>query len=56
MPDQVPSCCDGPNELLEKILLQFLSMATNPPDNLQPVYGDGPNDYYRKILETLPYI
>lgn len=53
---QTPSCCDGPNDLLRKILLQFLSLATNPPANLQPSSGDGPTDFYRKILLTLNYI
>lgn len=53
---ETPSCCDGPRETLMKILLQFLSMATNPPANLYPIPTDSMTDYYRKILLTLPYI
>lgn len=53
---ETPDCNDGPNELLRKILLEFISMATNPPESLQPSCGDGPNEFYRKILLVLNYI
>lgn len=52
----LPDANDGPNELIRKILLQLLSMATNPPANLYPGCCDGPNEMWRKILLTLNYI
>lgn len=53
---ELPGCNDGPVELLKKILLQFLSMATNPPKSLNPSYRDSEKDLYRKILITLQYL
>lgn len=53
---EAPHCCDGPLELIRKILLQFLSMATNPPASLFPIPSDSRTDLYRKILLTLDLI
>lgn len=53
---EIPGCNDSPLDLLRKILLQFRSMATNPPENLSPLCSDSSTDLYRKILQTLPYI
>lgn len=53
---ETPSCCDGTLELIRKILLQFLSMATNPSESLYPTPSDGRTDLYRKILQTLNLI
>lgn len=52
----LPGCDDSPLELLNKILLQVISQATNPPDSVQPRCGDSSRDIYRKILLTLPFI
>lgn len=53
---ETPSCCDGPNELLRKILLEFIALGTGVPASLYPRANDGPTILYRKILLTLPYI
>lgn len=51
-----PSCCAGPLEITTQILLEFLGLATNPPESLFPIPSDSQTDLYRKILLTLPYI
>lgn len=53
---EVPNCCDNETDLVRKILLQILSSATNPPENLFPIPSDSTYEMSRKILLTLAFL
>lgn len=53
---ETPSCNDAEWDLARKILLQFISIATNPPESVYPTCNDGMRQLYSKILVTFQYI